>query len=140
MSRRNTASKSAVLHLIQQSDCALSQEMVADRLRTDINRSTIYRILNRFVEDGLVHRVVGEDGRQYFARCSGCTPEVHRHDHPHFHCTACERVECLSEPVNISIPAGYRAQFLNVTVSGLCGDCSSDHEKAPSAGGRKGLS
>ncbi|MBB4078391.1 Fur family ferric uptake transcriptional regulator [Lewinella aquimaris] len=124
MSRRNTASQSAVLQLLRESDCALNQDMVAERLDSVVNRSTIYRILNRFVEDGLVHRIVGEDGRQYFAKCSDCTAEAHHHDHPHFHCVSCERVECLSEPLRIGVPAGYLPQQLNVTVSGYCRDCN----------------
>ncbi len=124
MQRRTTSSTTAVLELLRSAGGALSHEMIEARLSAPINRSTVYRILNRFVEDGLVHRVVAADGRQYFAPCRGCAPERHVHDHPHFHCISCERVECLSQEVEIRLPQGYRSAEFNATVSGYCSDCN----------------
>ncbi len=124
MQRRNTSSSTAVYDLLKAADGALSHEMVESRLWTSVNRSTVYRILNRFVEDGLVHRVVAADGRQYFAPCTDCVPERHFHDHPHFHCVSCERVECLPQELHIKVPAGYRTAECTTTVSGYCSDCN----------------
>lgn len=32
---------------------------------TDINRATIYRILNQFCEDGIAHRIIAKNGIQF---------------------------------------------------------------------------
>ena len=98
--------------------------MIERQLSTNVNRATIYRILNRFEEEGVVHRIVAEDGRQYFAACQDCDSQGHQDNHPHFHCTQCERLECLPQPLDISLPQGYRPVSLNATISGYCAECS----------------
>ena len=84
MNRRNTPSKEAVLQVLQKSKDALSQDMIEEQLTGKIDRVTIYRILNRFCEDGITHKIVADDGKKYFALCRDCehTPE-HHHDHIH---------------------------------------------------------
>ena len=127
MKRRNTPTQAAVLALFTSPHIALSHEMVAARLELKANRSTIYRILNRFVDDGLLHRIVAEDGCQYFAPCrEECTRKEHDHDHPHFRCVTCEQVSCLPQPVSIELPAGYEQASVNLLVSGYCADCAAD--------------
>jgi len=126
MQRRNTSSQVAVLALLRDAGGALSHDMIEARLTMEISRSAIYRILNRFEKDGLVHRVVAGDGRQYFALCEQCDRHEHHDNHPHFRCMGCERVECLPQSIKIDLPSGYQSERLNVTVSGYCGKCSSD--------------
>ena len=125
MQRRNTPSQAAVLSLLKNADDALSHEMIEARITTNTSRSTIYRILNRFEEDGVVHRIIAEDGKQYFALCEECDHREHRDDHPHFRCLRCGRVECLAQSVRVEVPAGYRAEKLSITISGYCKGCSS---------------
>ena len=87
------------------------------------NRATLYHILNRFREDGIVHRIIGIDGKHYFALCSNCEDEKHKHDHIHFQCTECNKVECLKNELNITLPFGYAFKDFNGVVSGVCDDC-----------------
>ena len=103
---------------------ALSHEMIEQQLTMTVNRSTIYRVLNRFVEQGIAHRIVSEDGRQYFAMCTNCDSHHHEDDHPHFQCVQCERVECLPQALKIELPNGYRPESLNATISGYCNRCN----------------
>lgn len=124
MQGRKTPSKVAILELLGASDHALSHEMIEQRLTSAINRSTIYRVLNGFVEQGVVHRIISEDGRQYFAICTNCDLAQHHDDHPHFQCITCDRVECLPQTLQIELPKGYRPESLNATVSGYCRTCS----------------
>ncbi len=123
MNRRSTATQEAVLDILKSSDGALSHEMVVDKLSEDINRATVYRILNRFTEDGLLHRVVADNGRQYFALCTDCEIHRHTHDHVHFRCLSCDKMECLTGELHPTLPAGYRAVALHATVTGYCADC-----------------
>lgn len=124
MKRRNTPSKQAVLELLQKKGKAMSQEAIEKEITKDINRATIYRVLNRFCEDGVLHRIVAEDGKQYFAVCVNCDDEVLSGHHFHFRCVKCQTIECLPIAVNFSISAGYKVDNVNCVLSGTCEDCS----------------
>ena len=124
MKRRKTETKAAILEQLKQSKEALSHEMLQSALEGNIDRATIYRVLNRFHEDGIVHKVVGDDGKQYFAFCINCQEKEHHHHHFHFRCTACGKVECLSSEINIQLPKGYVSENFNGVISGLCSDCT----------------
>ena len=121
--RRKTPSAEEILAALKSSDSALSHEMIQSELTSNIDRTTIYRVLNRFCEDGLVHRIVGDDGKQYFALCVNCE-ERHRHNHFHFRCVECGTVECLNNEVEVSLPTGYILEGFNGLISGRCRRCS----------------
>ena len=125
MRRRNTLSKEAVLSILTDSGKAMSQDAIEKKIDVDVNRVTIYRILNRFCEDGLVHKVVGDDGKQYFAVCIACDDENKLPDnHFHFRCTNCQTIECLPTVVQFSIPTDYRVDRMNCLLVVVCKDCA----------------
>ena len=86
MKRRSTDTKSAILNSLKSSKEALSHDKLQAELDIEVDRATIYRVLNRFSEDGIVHKVVGDDGKQYFAVCTSCAENKHQHNHFHFRC------------------------------------------------------
>jgi Fur family transcriptional regulator, ferric uptake regulator len=124
MKRRNTPTKDAVLSLLGSAAKAMSQDAIEKKINIDIDRATIYRVLNRFCEDGVLHRIVAEDGKQYFALCVKCDGEKAPGNHFHFRCTNCETIECLSTPVHFSVPRGYHVKTVNCVLTGICKDCS----------------
>jgi Fur family ferric uptake transcriptional regulator len=89
-----------------------------------VDRVTIYRVLNRFCEDGRIHRIVSDEGKTYFALCLNCDEKKHRHDHFHFRCLNCQQVHCLKEKVNVKLPKGYRLEQVNCLLTGYCRDCA----------------
>jgi Fur family ferric uptake transcriptional regulator len=124
MPRRKTKAQTAILALLQEVGSALSHDGITARLDSGIDRVTIYRILNRFVEDGVAHRIVADDGRQYFA----ATEAGHGHDHDdhqhlHFRCVICNRVECVPGEVGYQLPDGYAVDNCNIILSGSCNEC-----------------
>lgn len=124
MKRRNTPTQEAVLNLLTATGKAMSQDAIEQQIEIDINRATIYRILNRFCEDGTLHKIVAEDGKQYFAICITCDEGVLPEQHFHFRCIQCETIECLPTAVHFALPDGYHAQHVNCILTGLCRDCS----------------
>lgn len=122
--RRNTATKEAVLSVLTVKRRAMSQEAIVKQMDVGADRATVYRILNRFCEDGIVHRIVADDGKQYFAVCVKCDGMTVPGNHFHFRCTACETIECLPALVEYSIPKGYQVQQANCILTGVCKDCS----------------
>jgi Fur family transcriptional regulator, ferric uptake regulator len=124
MKRRNTPAKQAVLNVLHAAKTALSQEDIAREVQGSMDRVTVYRVLNRFYEDGYVHKIVADDGKHYFAICLNCEEKQHRHNHFHFRCVKCQKIECLPEEVPIKIPAGYQLENVNCLLTGHCQNCS----------------
>ena len=120
MNRRNTASKQLVLEMLEASTSALSQDVLEGYLKGKMDRVTIYRVLNRFCEDGLAHKFVSDEGKYYYALCKRCRKDHHSHEHIHFRCLNCEKVECLPNIVRPKLPEGYEALITNYWISGYC--------------------
>lgn len=123
MTRRKTQSKKAILSILKEAGEALSHEMLQEKLEKEVDRTTIYRVLNRFYEDGIIHKVVCDDGKQYFAYCINCGNDKHHHNHFHFRCQNCGKVECLNREMEIDLPNGYEVKTFNGVISGYCNDC-----------------
>ncbi|MCK8520492.1 transcriptional repressor [Aquimarina sp. D1M17] len=124
MKRRNTITKKAVLSVLSEAGKAMSQGAIQKKVGIGINRATIYRVLNSYCEDGILHRIVADDGKQYFALCMKCEKEEQPKHHFHFRCTSCDTIECLPIPVNFSLSDHYKVETVNCVISGTCKDCS----------------
>lgn len=80
---------------------------------------------NRFCEDGKVDKIVRDDGKQYLPYAQIAEKkQVHSHNHIHFRCLDCDKVECLEGEKPISLPEGYIAKIHNRFISGFYDDCS----------------
>ncbi|WP_308992492.1 transcriptional repressor [Mariniflexile litorale] len=124
MKRRNTPTKEAVLAVLANTGRAMSQDSIEQKIGIDINRATIYRVLNRFCDDGVLHKVVAEDGKQYFALCIKCDKNKKPMYHFHFRCTKCETIECLPIEVNFSLSDKYLVESVNCVLTGVCKECT----------------
>ena len=122
--RRNTSAKESILELLARSPRALSHDSIARKIDLEVNRTTIYRILNQFCEDGLAHRVVAGDGKQYFTLCGGCGGKQLPRHHFHFRCTHCGTLECLEQAVQFTLPEGYALEQMNCLLIGSCRECT----------------
>ena len=123
MKRRNTPAKEAVMRVLTQAGKPLSHETIGQKAEVPMDRATVYRVLNRFCEDGVVHRIIAEDGKQYFAICTNCGKEKAIDYHFHFRCLGCQTIECLKESVHFSIPQGYKFEGVNAMITGYCNKC-----------------
>ena len=122
--RRNTATKEAVLAVLMSKGKAMSQESIINQIDVEADRATIYRILNRFCEDEIAHKIVADDGKQYFAVAQNLNNKSLPKNHFHFRCTQCETIECLPAHVEFSVPSGYEVNQSNCVLIGVCKDCS----------------
>lgn len=91
------------------------------------DRVTIYRTLNSFMDNGLLHKVPVDDGSTRYALCSDdCDDHGHDDDHIHFKCTECGRTQCLENmPLpKLKLPEGYTLTDINFLVQGVCKACN----------------
>lgn len=121
---RNTIARKEITRLIHESGVALSHSELQTLLDGLCDRVTTYRVLERLMDEGIIHRVVDIDGTLKYAECHRCTTEIHHHDHLHFSCEQCKTVTCVEdvEP-RITLPASYKVHKINLTVSGICPNC-----------------
>lgn len=122
---RNTIAKTEIFNLISRSEVALSHSEIQKSLDGLCDRVTIYRVLERLVEEGLIHKVATIEGVVKYAECHTCSTEEHHHNHIHFSCEQCHTVTCIEnvEPV-FQIPEKYKVRNVNFTLSGVCPECS----------------
>ena len=123
MKQRNTRHKQHLLAVIRQSEKAMAADEILDTIGSSINRTTVYRILDRFERDGLVHRVIGEDNKSYYAGCNACSPEHHEDQHAHFQCKSCHEVRCLNVDIQLPEVEGLRIEDRYILLTGLCESC-----------------
>ncbi len=112
-----------ILDIFNQSDEAISVVVLIGRLHGQMNKTTIYRILERLEEDAVLHSFLGQDGVKWYARCNDCSTHNHHDVHPHFQCTECGKTECL--PIDLVIPELPNRKIASVQVlySGRCESC-----------------
>jgi Fur family ferric uptake transcriptional regulator len=122
-SARNTKAKAKIQELIVRSDVALSHAEIQKLLNGLCDRVTIYRVLERLLEEGIIHKIVNVDGVVKYAGCHSCSAK-HSHNHIHFSCQKCKSVTCLEgvEP-SYKLPKNYKVSEMNFTLSGLCPQC-----------------
>ena len=90
-----------------------------------INRVTVYRILDLLVTRGLVDRI-STGGRAFYY---GMAPNENHRPHPHFYCTRCGQMDCLtpdslnvdSNPLRKNFPG--RIDKVEIRVDGICKNC-----------------
>lgn len=121
---RNTVARTEITRLIHESGVALSHAELQVLLDGLCDRVTTYRVLDRLMQEGIIHKVVDIDGTIKYAECHTCTTEIHHHDHLHFSCEQCKTVTCVEdvEP-KIKLPVTYKVHKINLTVSGICPNC-----------------
>ncbi len=121
-----TDSRRKILELFQQHDGGLSHSDIDSNTDEKIDRVTIYRTLQTFVEKGIIHTIPTADNAVMYALCKDeCTGGHHHDNHVHFICDICKLTYCLNSVVTpeVNLPQGFRSQAIDVVVTGICKNC-----------------
>jgi Fur family transcriptional regulator, ferric uptake regulator len=124
---RHTGSREDILGIFLRESFALSHADVEQRLPEGFDRVTLYRTLKTFVDKGLIHKVLDDEGETKYAICKEpCRADHHHHAHAHFKCTRCGLTNCLEqvEIPAIQLPKGYQSEEVNLLVQGVCELCN----------------
>lgn len=121
---RMTRPRVMVLAVLLAAERALTHTEVETRLprAAEVDRVTIYRVLEWLVANGLAHKIAGEDRVWRF----NAATHAHAGPHAHFQCSDCGEVICLEETQTkpaVKLPAGYKQQQVDLTIKGLCAHC-----------------
>lgn len=123
---RSTPSRQEILHLFLRKDYALSHGDIEKEISNSLDRVTVYRTLKTFLDKGLIHKVLDDEGSLKYALCNeACSVSGHHHDHVHFKCIKCGQTNCLDTVIpDVKLPRGYKAQEINVLIQGVCERCA----------------
>jgi Fur family ferric uptake transcriptional regulator len=123
----HTPNRQRVLEVIGNNSSPLSAQQIFETLQRaeNINRVTVYRILDLLVDNGLVDRING-GGRSFVY---GLAPNENHPAHPHFFCKNCGNLECLTpQSLNVDLQHMQRTfagviENVEVRVDGVCKNC-----------------
>lgn len=123
---RVTDARLQILDIFQNRSYALSQPDLMELLPETTDRVTVYRILERFVQHGLLHEVADFSGAIHYALCKDqCSEASHRHDHLHLHCRVCKTTRCTNILLpEFSLPPGFIIEKTSLLMEGICNDCN----------------
>ena len=121
-----TDSRMKILELFYNSDGALAHADIEKKTGLAVDRVTVYRTLQTFVEKGIIHQVPTTDNSILYALCKHNCEKGHHHDnHVHFVCDECGKTICLDDVLvpDVKLPKGFEPHQSNMVVNGLCNEC-----------------
>ena len=120
---RKTKGVIVLLEIFDEKNEAKSVVNLIELVKDEMNKTTVYRILDRLEQDGVIHSFNGKDGLKWYAKCEGCSSSHHSDKHPHFQCTECDRVECLSLEIKIPSIKNHKVDSTDILLMGQCEVC-----------------
>jgi len=125
---RVTNARIEILATLLRAEGAMTHGEIESRLAqaSGIDRVTVYRVLDWLTEQNLAHKISGDDRVWRF----NVAQPGHENNHAHFKCTCCSRVICLDDlgrGWTPTLPAGFTPQEIDLTIKGLCAECSPDN-------------
>lgn len=125
---RFTQGRAAIVKILHDSNCAVSRNEILSRLNYSLNKTTVYRAIDCFVDCGLVHLAYTKNGVNYYGLCKDCGKIQ---CHPHFECRKCGVIFCLKDcslPKLVDVPDGFKVLRQKVKIEGLCKKCQQKDE------------
>ena len=120
---RKTPSLQLLLNEFRSQSNAISVIELIKRLESKINKTTVYRVLEKLEDNGTLHSFLDSNGIKWYAKCSSCTKSKHNDIHPHFQCTECGKIDCL--PMEIHFPKIPNRKVIasQILMQGKCEMC-----------------
>lgn len=121
---RVTAVRSLIWRTIREKiSNAFSLADVQDLLYT-VDKSTIFRSLTLFAEQGLLHLIDDGSGMQKYCVCH-CPDHDHLHGHVHMTCTVCHKTWCIEDVKipTVPVPEDFTVTETEYLIKGVCRKC-----------------
>lgn len=121
---RNTEKQEQVRNILIESNYAMSAEDIMKSMTVKVNKSTVYRILDRFMQNGFIHSIVDQNGKAFYAPCKTCKEDHTIHNHLHFECQECKEITCQPN-TKVEVPNldGFEIKEAKFLLIGICSKC-----------------
>ena len=121
---RNTKTVKLLLKMFDKKNQAIPVIDLVSIFKKKMNKTTVYRILHRLEDSGVLHSFIDKDGLKRYAKGDQRTSSSgNQVTHPHFLCEDCGISTCL--PLKISTPSipNYIIKSSEQLYLGQCKDC-----------------
>ena len=100
---------------------AFSESELNEYVNGEFDRTSVYRSIKMLLKKVFIHKVICENGVLKYALT--LKNNVIR-NHPHFQCTKCGKVSCLTQQKvpELMLPDGYQVSAINLLIRGV-GPC-----------------
>lgn len=118
-----TDSRKRILEIFLDHTGAMSHSDIEKKFGEKIDRVTVYRTLQKFLNKGIIHNIPTSDNSIQYALCKNECSGGHHHDnHVHFVCDECGVTTCLDEITTptLKLPTGFKPKQVEVVVNGIC--------------------
>lgn len=122
--KRKTQSVKVLLSEFEHNSSAIPVTELIKRFYLQINKTTIYRVLDKLEDDRILHSFLDKNGIKCYAKSNYCTCDNHLDDHPHFQCMKCGRVDCLLIDLPIPKIKNREITISKTLIQGKCDLCS----------------
>lgn len=120
-----TANRILVLDTLLRSRGPMSMKEIEDEV-SSLDKSSIFRCLTVMKKHELLHALDGGPEGVRYEVCRAPHDGPDTDEHLHFHCELCGKTFCfedISTP-SVSLPEGYEVHSTELTVKGICRECS----------------
>ena len=120
----NTKQKENILNVIKSLNHEFTVKELYDKL-TGIGLTTVYRLVDKLVEEGIINKTIGKDNITYYQYLGVCNHE----NHFYLKCDKCSKLEhvdcdCISNLWDhISNHHEFSPSKEKVIINGLCKKC-----------------
>jgi Fur family transcriptional regulator, ferric uptake regulator len=122
--QRVTQSRAAILAALIEADRPMTPEQICTAIDHDINKVTVYRNLEIFVDADIVHKAFVQERSWHYELADHCSSQQ---CHPHFRCVNCGKNHCFKNarlPMFEPCEPGFVIKHQKVQIEGLCPNCS----------------
>jgi Fur family transcriptional regulator, ferric uptake regulator len=113
-----TAGRLNILNILISNQKALTEKEIQIQSDGICDRATIYRILKKFTDFGIVHSISEGLVTKFILK-------KYPAEHSHFKCLSCGEITCLPQiQINeLQLPQGYTRQEASLIITGKCRNC-----------------
>jgi Fur family transcriptional regulator, ferric uptake regulator len=128
----NTETRRYVLNMFLNTNKAISHADIEKHAADQLDRVTVYRTLQAFLEKRIIHTIPTNDNRILYALCNH-EGEEHGHEHVdkhvHFICSVCNNTQCLDSVSipEVNLPPQFVVSSSQMLIKGICDSCNAAH-------------
>lgn len=120
---RKTKSLELLLNIFDNKNSAISAVELIKITASKINKTTVYRILDRMEEEGIIHSFNDSNGIRWFAKSKNCSSHHQSDVHAHLQCKDCGGIKCLNVEIEIPTVNNVQIDATEIMLTGTCEEC-----------------
>lgn len=127
---RPTAIRTLVWRAIERTDFAFALADLEMMLDT-VDKSSIFRALTVFVENGMLHTITDGSGQTKYCICHDHNSQTVGCDHIHITCLVCGRTFCVRNQhiPPVDVPKDFEVRHVSYVIQGVCPHCGHKDDK-----------